>query len=107
MALLLDEAQASRLTFSCQQDALDHTNKLVEDNKRWLATHNRNVTKHYELGKIEVVLKVGSGLASDYDLVFRAVPMHSLRGDDDARRTHDIKDSALGPESDRRENHML
>jgi hypothetical protein len=71
----LDKADAPRLRFNSQNDALDFASHCVENGNRWLATHDIHFSKRYEEGEIDLVLELTIGAdATKYHLVLFAIP---------------------------------
>lgn len=70
-----NQANAGRLRFESQDDALDFARRSVEKSRDWLARNSLDFAKRYKEGEIEIVInsRVG-GSAEEYDLVFFAIP---------------------------------
>jgi hypothetical protein len=71
----LDKADAPRLRFNSQNDALDFAGHCVENGNRWLVAHDIHFSKRYEEGEIDIVLELTIWAdATKYHLVLFAIP---------------------------------
>ena len=74
--LSVEQADAPRLSFDSHEAALDFAKQGVEETGRFLARHSLDLADHYKHMKCEVVTKCRSMRdASEYHLIFRAVPL--------------------------------
>jgi len=72
---LLEDADATRLSFDSHQEAIDYVLHLKECANRWLSRERIDLAKRYENCELEIVVKfMAVGHDTEFQLIFRAIP---------------------------------
>jgi hypothetical protein len=102
-----NQSDAPGLCFGSHQDALDFVGNGIENQRRWMATHEFRFSKPYEHSDLCLGVNLRAKTrAHSCDLVFIAVPFEH-RGDDPANYLEIMKGGSPRLWGDRGENAVL
>jgi hypothetical protein len=103
ITMLGDISKSSAFRFENPQDALDLAYAVMEDSKRWLADNEIDFIKSYVGNEFQIVVPLRcTDDATDFDLVFEAIPTGVQVQPNDSANAFDIAQSEVGRDSEER-----